>query len=51
MRKLSYEGRCPGNGCGLTDNLMDWADLVSMIDNRELQAKIDQAEKPPKIAP
>jgi hypothetical protein len=27
---------------------MDWADLVSMIDNRELQAKIDQAEKPPK---
>lgn len=41
----------PAMAAGLTDKLKDWADVVSMIDNRELQAKIDQAEKAPKIAP
>jgi hypothetical protein len=30
---------------GLPDKLMNWADVVRMIDNRELQAKIDRAEK------
>ncbi len=35
---------------GLTDKLMEWADVVRMIKNRELQAKIDRAERPPQIA-
>ena len=36
----------PGNGCGSQhDKLMDWSDVVSMIDNRELETKIRQAEK------
>jgi hypothetical protein len=30
---------------GLPDKLTNWADVVWMIDNRELQAKIDRAEK------
>jgi IS1 family transposase len=36
----------PAMAAGLTDKLMDWADIVRMIDNRELQTKINQAEKP-----
>jgi hypothetical protein len=35
----------------LTDKLMDWTDVVRMIDNRELQAKIERAEKPLQISP
>jgi IS1 family transposase len=34
----------PAMAAGLTDKLMNWADIVQMIDNRELQTKIDQAE-------
>lgn len=34
----------PAMAAGLTDKLMDWEDVVRMIDNRELQAKIDLAE-------
>ena len=34
----------PAMAAGLTDKLMDWADIVRMIDNRELQTKINQAE-------
>jgi hypothetical protein len=30
---------------GLTDKLMDWSDVVHMIDNRELEGKINRAEK------
>jgi IS1 family transposase len=36
----------PAMAAGLTDTTMDWADIVRMIDNRELQEKINQAEKP-----
>ena len=36
----------PAMAAGLTDKLMDWADVVRMIDNRELETKIRQAEKP-----
>jgi IS1 family transposase len=35
----------PAMAAGLTDKLMDWADVVRMIDNRELQEKIDVAER------
>ncbi len=35
----------PAMAAGLTDKLMDWAGIVQMIDNRELQLKISQAEK------
>ena len=34
----------PAMAAGLTDKLMDWADIVQMIDNRELQTKINKAE-------
>lgn len=34
----------PAMAAGLTNKLMDWSDIVHMIDNRELQAKIDRAE-------
>jgi IS1 family transposase len=34
----------PAMAAGLTDKLMDWPDVVRMIDNRELQAKINVAE-------
>jgi IS1 family transposase len=40
----------PAMAAGLTDKLMDWSDVVRMIDNRELQAKIDRAEKAAKEA-
>jgi IS1 family transposase len=36
----------PAMAAGLTDKLMDWADVVQMIDNRELGAKINKAERP-----
>jgi IS1 family transposase len=36
----------PAMAAGLTDGLLEWADVVRMIDNRELQTKIDRAEKP-----
>jgi hypothetical protein len=35
----------PAMAAGLTDKLMDWSDIVRMIDNREIQAKIERAEK------
>jgi IS1 family transposase len=35
----------PAMAAGLTDKLMDWADVVRMIDNRELQTKIDRVER------
>ena len=35
----------PAMAAGLTDKLMDWSDVVRMIDNRELDTKIRQAEK------
>lgn len=41
----------PAMAAGLTDKLMDWADVVRMIDNRELQDKIDRAERPVQISP
>jgi IS1 family transposase len=34
----------PAMAAGLTDKLIDWADVVRMIDNQELQVKIDRAE-------
>ena len=34
----------PAMAAGLTDKLMGWSDIVQMIDNRELQAKVNQAE-------
>jgi hypothetical protein len=37
----------PAMAAGVTDKLMDWADVVQMIDNRELQHKIDRAERMP----
>ena len=40
----------PAMAAGLTDKLMDWSDVVAMIDNRELQAKIERAEKPLQIS-
>jgi len=40
----------PAMAADLTDKLMDWSDVVAMIDNRELETKIRQAEKPQKIA-
>ena len=41
----------PAMAAGLTDKLMDWSDIVHMIDNRDLQAKIHRAEKPLQISP
>jgi hypothetical protein len=41
----------PAMAAGLTDKLLDWSDVVEMIDNRELQAKIERAEKPLQISP
>jgi hypothetical protein len=35
---------------GLTDKLMDWTNVIHVIDNRELQAKIDRAENRPQIS-
>jgi IS1 family transposase len=35
----------PAMAAGLTDKLMDWTDVVRMIDNRELQTKVNQAER------
>jgi IS1 family transposase len=35
----------PAMAAGLTDKLMDWTDIVRMIDNRELAAKIQRAER------
>ncbi len=35
----------PAMAAGLTDKLMDWAEVVQMIDNRELQEKVDLAER------
>ena len=35
----------PAMAADLTDKLMDWSDVVRMIDNRELEAKISRAEK------
>lgn len=35
----------PAMAAGLTDKLVDWAEVVAMIDNRELQMKIDHAER------
>lgn len=37
----------PAMAAGLTDKLMGWADVVRMIDNRELQQKIERAENRP----
>jgi IS1 family transposase len=34
----------PAMAASLTDKLMDWPDVVHMIDNRELQTQIDRAE-------
>jgi IS1 family transposase len=34
----------PAMAAGLTDKLMDWSDVVAMIDNRELETKIQRAE-------
>jgi hypothetical protein len=36
----------PAMAAGLTHKLMDWAEVVAMIENRELQMKIDRAERP-----
>jgi hypothetical protein len=41
----------PAMAAGLTDKLMDWSDVVAMIDNREFQAKVLQAENPHLISP
>jgi IS1 family transposase len=41
----------PAMAAGLTDKLMDWPDVVRMIDNRELQTKIERAENRPQISP
>jgi IS1 family transposase len=41
----------PAMAAGLTDKLVDWSDVVHMIDNRELGAKISRAEKPAQISP
>ena len=35
----------PAVAAGLTTQTMDWADIVQMIDNRELQDKVDLAER------
>jgi IS1 family transposase len=35
----------PAMAAGLTDKTMDWADVVAMIDNRELQERVDLAER------
>jgi IS1 family transposase len=40
----------PAMAAGLTDKLMDWPDVVAMIDNRELETKIRQAESAAKEA-
>ncbi|MGC1446234.1 MAG: transposase, partial [Xanthobacteraceae bacterium] len=40
----------PAMAAGLTDKLMDWSDVVHMIDNREFQAKVLQAENPQLIS-
>jgi IS1 family transposase len=36
----------PAMAAGLTDKLMDWSDVVAMVDNREFQAKVLRAENP-----
>ena len=36
----------PAMAAGLTDTLLNWSDVVGMIDNRELEAKIHRAERP-----
>jgi len=35
----------PAMAAGLTDKTMDWADVVAMIDNRELQIRVNAAER------
>jgi hypothetical protein len=40
----------PAMAASLTDKLMDWSDVVRMIDNRDLAAKIQRAEQPLAIA-
>jgi IS1 family transposase len=35
----------PAMAAGLTDKTMDWSDVVALIDNRELQGRIDVAER------
>jgi IS1 family transposase len=40
----------PAMAAGLTDKTMDWADIVRLIDNRELQSKIDKVERPVQIS-
>jgi IS1 family transposase len=41
----------PAMAAGLTNKLMDWSHIVHMIDNRELQTKIDRAEGRLQISP
>lgn len=41
----------PAMAADLTDKLMGWADVVHMIDNRELQEKIERAENRPPSPP
>jgi IS1 family transposase len=41
----------PAMAANLTDKLMGWADVVNMIDNRELQEKIERAENRPLSPP
>jgi IS1 family transposase len=36
----------PAMAAGLTDKVMEWADIVRMMDNRELQTKINLVERP-----
>jgi len=40
IRKHKAHGKTPAVAAGLTDKLMDWSDVVDLIDTRERMAKV-----------